>query len=159
MKALVWNNPYGSLMIHGKGETRPRHTEVRGEVLICTAKKSYAYHKVLGISGERQMYRMADLLGLTYDTTKYPGREYEGPWYGTKDPTIKMKGYAIAVGTLVDSRPMTPKDEDFCFVEYFPELFVWVFENVRKIQPFKWEFGKQGWLNVPESELSKIIYL
>jgi hypothetical protein len=150
MKALVWNNPYGSLMLNGKKETRTRETKVRGEVLICTAKKSYPKSTVWNISGAEQVLRMIRMYDITHDGVR---------WRSTVEETVSLNGYAIGVGTLVASYPMCREQENDCFVEYRRGLYVWEFENVRRIQPFPWKFGKQGWREVPESELWKIEYI
>lgn len=57
-------------------------------------------------------------------------------------------GHAIAVGDLIDCRPMTPQDEDDAFVLYRPGLWCHVYENVRAIVPMPWK-GGQKWRNVP----------
>lgn len=146
MHALSWNQPYGTLMLHGKIETRKKPTKVRGEVLICTCQKPYDAGRLLGIAGEEQLTRMNP--------------------YGD-DPTWNLHGYAIGIGELIDCYPMEKKHEDLCFVKYQepqfahtmwpqPSLYLWVFANVQRIEPFVWNFGKQGWGFVPESELPKI---
>lgn len=48
-------------------------------------------------------------------------------------------GHAIAVGNLVDCRPMRPEDADACFVAYDPKLRCHIYEDVKPINliPFK----------------------
>jgi hypothetical protein len=152
MRALVWNNPYGALMLHGKIETRKKPTNVRGKVLICTAKEPYNVFTVDEISGEEQGRRMVTLLGMESDNV--------GKLSFTYQPA-KLNGYAIGVGELTDCRLMRKTDEHDTFVKYDSsvERYCWIFKNVRRIKPFEWKFGKQGWLFVPDSELTKIIYL
>jgi hypothetical protein len=149
MRALSWNQPFGTLMLHGKTETRRKGTSVRGKVLICTCKEPYADNQVLGIAGDRQYARIKQAKDKFQD-----------------DPTWKLFGYAIGVADLTDCRLMYNSDQDDCFVEYrsrvvrddiiAPALYCWIFSNVQRIEPFKWNFGKQGWGFVPESEKGKI---
>lgn len=142
MKALSWKQPYADLMLYGKIETRRRYTNVRGVVLICATKKPYSLIDELNISGKEQFDRITDRFKM-----------------GKTSPLLSplLNGNAIAVGELVDCRPMNPEDEDKCFVMYHPDLFCWVFENVKKIQPFPFK-GSQGWKNVPQEIIDKIEY-
>lgn len=143
--ALSWKQPYGSLMLHGKIETRVWETKYRGRVLICTSKAAYSQDAALSISGAYQFQRLCHRL--------------------LNDESIDVNGYAIAIGTLVDCRPMTPDDEDKTFVQYREpwvdktgkrrRLFCHVYEDVQAIEPFPWQ-GSQGWREVGEPELSRI---
>lgn len=42
LRALSWKEPYATLMLHGKVETRTWPTDYRGLVLNCVALKDYA---------------------------------------------------------------------------------------------------------------------
>jgi hypothetical protein len=142
MKAIVLNNPFAAAIFFGKTlETRPRDTQVRGEVLICSARKPYRPIITRGICGPKQYSRLE---------------------FALLDEALKdLHGYALGVVTIVGSHKMEEKDEDSSFVAYSPlnPRYCWELDNIRRIEPFAWEFGKQGWLNVPESELGKIKYL
>jgi len=155
MKALSWKQPFASLMLHGKIETRTWSTNYRGLVLICVSKKPYSLKEVLDICGDYQHMRIVDTLG--YEISQFND----------------VCGYAIGVGNLVDCRRMTPEDEDDCFVKYNPSAIIeihenyrevhyplWchIYENVKEIEPFPFK-GKQGWSTVDESIISKIKYL
>lgn len=137
IRALSWNQPYASMMLHGKIETRRRSTNVRGKVLICACKKEYGYKTVDAISGQQTRYRIYEVLNTEPSCFNLP------------------KGQAIAIADLVDCRPMTKEDEDICFVEYRPGLYCWVFENVQAIEPFPFK-GKQGWSILDEESAAKI---
>lgn len=147
MKALSWKQPYGSLMLHGKIETRTWPTTYRGEVLICTSAKPYGTPSVFNISGFDQQRRIYSRLPL--------------------DEPLPH-GMAIAVATLVDCREMTKADEAACFVEYCEpwidekgkekRLWCHIYENVRPIQPFPWK-GSQGFSHVPQHFINNLIYL
>lgn len=137
MKALSWKNPYGALMLHGKIETRTWNTKYRGKVLICTSKKPYDGGVVTNISGVGAY--MLIHLELKHDSLLY------------------HNGYAIAVGDLVDSRPMQPEDQNMSWVLYHKDLFCHVYENVKEIVPIPWK-GSMGWREVPQDFIDKIVY-
>lgn len=134
IRALWWNQPYAQLMVHGKIETRTRHTNVRGKVLICSCKKEYPHQKVIEISGE-QTGRINRTLQVHH--------------------SCLPMGQAIAIGNLAGCRRMTRADEDRCFVEYRPELWCWIFEEVQPIELFEIK-GKQGWAILDAETKSKI---
>jgi len=133
--ALSWKEPFASLMLHGKIETRTWKTNYRGLVLICASKIRYGKETLFKIAGNRQVFRMLE----TLDSTPYQN----------------FNGKAIAIGRLIDCRPMTESDEDKCFVKYNPDLYCHVYEDVRAIEPFDWK-GSQGWSKVTEEYKQKI---
>ena len=155
IRALSWKEPYLSLMLHGKTETRTWNTNYRGLVLMCGSLAPYPFEVVNNkISGSHQTNRIWET--LDYDSnfkTKYCGK-------------------AAAIGRLVDCRPMTKADEDKCFVQYKEpwfemksnknkitgiikitnkqkKLFCHIYEDVREIKPFDWK-GSQGWGKVDQ---------
>lgn len=138
MKALSWKEPFASLMLHGKIETRTWNTNYRGLVLICASQKSYSEMDLLGISGER--------LTQTILTTLNSKCQKENP------------GYAIAVGRLVNCRLMNPEDETKAFVKCWNDLYCHFYEDVKPIVPIPWK-GCQGWKNVPQEFIDQIKYL
>ncbi len=139
IRSLSWYQPYASLMLHGKIETRRYPTNVRGKVLICACKKPYSITQIAEISGHEQYIRIVE--------SKLSGHVFHR----------ENLGCAIAIGDLVDCRPMTKEDADKCFVGYNEDkkLWCWIFENVRKIEPFQIR-GKQGWGILDEETKSKI---
>lgn len=139
--ALWWKQPYASAMLIGKIETRTWKTNVRGKVLICASKSRYNQDVVNQISGE-----LAHKL--------YLGIHAKSSSIGT----LAHDGLAIAIGDLVDCRPMTPEDEEKCYVKYREGLWCHVYENVRAIKPFEMK-GCQGWRILTEEQKSKIEYL
>jgi len=136
LRALSLYNPYAGLMLHNKIETRPRPTNVRGWVLIASCKLWYAQEAALKISGQHQFDRITQIIADS------KSNEF-------------IDGSAIAIGNLVDCRPMETWDEDACFVQHRPGLYCWVFTDVRPMIPFKWS-GKQGWAFVPQEVKDKI---
>lgn len=138
--ALSWKEPYATLMLHGKIETRTWLTNYRGFVLICASKLPYSKEQVESISGVYQQNRINEILGKN-----------------NFNPAATC-GMAIAVARLVDCRAMQPEDEDDCFVSFKPELFCHVYIDVHPIKPFHWR-GKPGWKIVPQEIIQKIEFL
>lgn len=136
MKALSWKEPFASLMLKGKIETRTWHTHYRGWVLICSSKQPYAVYEVQRIAGDEQFERIMNC---------------------TQWNTFDL-GKAIAVGRLVDCRKMVKEDEDKCFVQFREGRYCHVYENVIKIMPFYWK-GTTRWKNVPDETINQIKYL
>lgn len=139
VRALSWKEPFASAMIIGKIETRTWDTKYRGLVLICASQKKYSEGDIIAISGEVQSQRLL----VDFINNK---RIIENP------------GKAIAIGRLIDSRPMTPNDESATFVKYRPGLYCHVYADVTPIKPFDWK-GSQGWRTVSEEIKSKIEFL
>lgn len=136
--ALSWKQPYAGLMLCGKIETRTWNTNYRGWVLICASQQGYKWPQVQNISGRAQAARISTQI-LCSGNIFHPGK-------------------AIAIGRLIDCRPMRKEDEDKCFVQFFSDLFCHVYEDVQAIEPFRWK-GKQGWSEVPLEVKSKIVLL
>jgi len=139
MKALSWKEPYGSMMLHGKIETRTWKTNVRGPILICCSKKAYTGFQVADISGSFQLIKInLKLFGEAAPTTR------------SKDLWIGNSGLAIAIGILTDCVPMQPDDETDTFVRYYPDLWCHVYEDVIALpKPFHVQ-GQMGFFNVPD---------
>lgn len=131
--ALTWRQPYASLMLHEKIETRTWPTKYRGFVLICAGKTPYSTVQVLNISG----YMRREI----YDTVNY----------------FTPIGQAIAIGKLIDCRPMRPEDETKCYVKYWPNLFCHIYDEVRAIEPIIWR-GKLGWSEVSKEVKANIFF-
>lgn len=139
MLALSWKQPFGTAMLYGKIETRSWNTNYRGPVLICTSQRSYDLYSAKEICGNY-------LFDLMFSKMN------------SDSGIIDLNGYAIAVGNLVDCRPMTLDDEAATFVQYRPGLYCHVYENVRPIKPFPWK-GSQGWKTVDPEIIKTIVYL
>lgn len=135
LMALSWKQPYAELMLHGKIETRTWHTYYRGWVLICASKVSYNSQQLLDISGPDQ-YKRIDMANIPMAYRL-------------------LKGQAIGIGKLVDCYKMKSQDEDKCYVEWAPNLWCHVYEQVSRIEPFSWK-GTQGWKTVDQETKNKI---
>ena len=133
IRALSWKEPFGSLMLHGKIETRTWYTKYRGLVLICTSKKSYNDKELFSISGWDTYHKIYDLV---------------------KENT----GKAVAVGNLVECRGMNLGDGEKCFVNFNSSLFCHIYEDVRAIEPFEWK-GSQGWRTLTEEQKNLIKFI
>ena len=122
LRAISIKNPFATLMLGGKIETRKWATDYRGEVLLCNTASPFSDRAATKIMGEVQSRRAGLIL--------------EG--------ALVRPGMAFAVARLVDCRPMTLADEDDCFVKYEPGLYCHIYKNLRRIRelPFK---GAQGW--------------
>jgi hypothetical protein len=147
LRALSWKEPFASLMLHGKIETRTWDTKYRGWVLICASQKPYSGSEIVDIGS----YEILNTIIKTVN-----GRV---DWF---------EGKAIAIGKLVDSRQMTVTDEAKCFVRYRApwieervskktgqvklvekQLWCHVYEDVQPIDPIAWT-GTQGWSTVSD---------
>lgn len=146
IRALSWKQPYLDLMLHGKIETRTWPTNYRGWVLMCSSKQAYGDAKVLNISGNFNYGRVNRLV------------------------TQNRLGQALAIGRLVDCRPMQPDDEAKTFVQYrapweeikpapgwsrnpdraiMKQIYCHIYEDVQAIEPMPW-VGCQGWRKVSD---------
>lgn len=74
----------------------------------------------------------------------------------SKEPDIPPAGYALAVATLVDCRPMSVLDEPAAQCRKTPKAIAWILENVRRI---KKPFPVQGELRVFEVNVSGLLEL
>lgn len=152
LRALSWKQPFASLMLHGKIETRVWDTKYRGFVLICTSKQPYKSDEICHISSLEGLNTIVKTVGGLID------------W---------PLGEAIAIGRLVDSRFMLKSDQDKCFVEYhepwlhtskktgkksWKRLWCHVYEDVQPIEPFN-HFGTQGWSTISYNLKDKIIFI
>lgn len=122
IRSLVWREPFGSLMLHGKVETRTWDTKYRGYVLICTAQRSCRVDEILEVSGMPNFNRMVE------------------------KPLLLKNGYAIAIGKLVSTHKMQKEDEESTYVMYDATnpRYCHVYKNVVPIDPFPF-MGHQGW--------------
>lgn len=136
IRALSWKQPYASMMLHGKQETRSWNTKYTGLVLICASLQPYNTTQLCSISGAHYARQILNLV----------------------NPKEAPKGMAIALGRLVGSRPMKEADMDTTFVSYYEDLFVHIYSHVRAIKPFPWK-GKQGWTTLSQEQKQQIILL
>ena len=156
IRTLGFYPPFGALMLHGKIETRwvedgrkPPFPE--GKYLIYNTKSGCDKETIIRWCGQ-------DIMQLIKDTLR-------------DEPSSDLLGHAIAIGELVTKRPLTFADERMAFVLFqglkhkfneeglvtkiYRQLGFW-FENVQRIEPFEFNFGKQGVGILKDSERAKI---
>ena len=139
IRALSWKEPFASLMLCGKIETRTWATSYRGWVLICASKAPYNHKQIDTLADKRQQGRIWASLGGGVNTPINPGM-------------------AIAVGYLANCRSMLPTDAEKCFVDFGLDLYCHIYIDVQPIQPFPWK-GSQGGRTLMESQRGKIVLL
>lgn len=73
----------------------------------------------------------------TIETRKWP-TDYRGPLLivSSKSPNIPPAGYALALATLIDCRPMTRSDEVAARCAVYPGAYAWILEEIRRVKPF-----------------------
>jgi hypothetical protein len=142
LKALSLKEPYASMMLHGKIETRTWPTNYRGLVLICASQKRYTPDEIDHISNYQQRTAMSWKIQRT------------GSFAFVFDSTFHL-GHAIAIGRLVDCRPMTWEDEEKTFVISRADLWCHIYEDVTAIEPIPFK-GGQKWRNVSYDFIKQI---
>lgn len=139
LQALTWKLPFAAPMLHGKIETRSWNTLYRGLVLICAGLEEYKEENLILTCTTKQIKQLKDI--------------------SESDQAGKLMGVAIAVGRLVNTRVMAKKDQEKAFVKYNSGLFVHIYEDVSRIEPFKFT-GVQKWKTVDDQKvLSKITFI
>jgi hypothetical protein len=118
LRMLGWKQPFASLMLHGKIETRTWNTAYRGKVLIYSTKEIFTTDDLLeqGLCDELLIDKIKDTLRM--------------------EETVELLGTAFATGELIHTRRMKPEDEERCFVKYDPKRFCHIYSNVIRIVPF-----------------------
>lgn len=146
VRALSWKQPYADLMLIGKQETRKWKTNYRGLVLICSSKEGYSQAEINTISGKK--------LANNIDAV-YPSINALKIMKGIN----VFNGKAIAVGKLINCRPMEKTDEPAAYVLHKEGLYLFEFTEVTPIIPFDWK-GSQGWqiLNNAKKEQIKLCF-
>lgn len=136
--ALSWKQPFASLMLHGKIETRVWNTHFRGWVLICASQKVYKRSEIKDIAGSEQYDRIFNILPESH--------------------LFANLGHAIAIGYLADCDKMIHDDEDKCFVSFNRNLYCHVYKEVHAIKPIPWK-GQQKFKVVLPDILQQIIII
>lgn len=150
IRTLAFYQPFASLMLHGKKETRwvkkgKKPPFPKGIYLFYTTKNQCTPKLLQEWSGD-EIYK------VIIDTI-------------SNDPSLELNGYAIGIGELVDVRLMEKSDESKAFVifkgERKVEKFIkvknqkklvivtqsqWLltFKNIRRIHPFSFRYKGQS---------------
>lgn len=144
IRLLSWWQPFASLMLYGKVETREWATPYRGLVLICSTQKplyKQTLDKTRHIHFGPEHSQEIDHLKIT-ERLNHP-----------MDDTFLLNGYAIAIGRLVDCREVKMNDKTFFL--HPPGMFAHVYEDVKRIRPFTVK-GSQKWGTVRAEIRAKI---
>lgn len=155
IRTLGFYQPFCSLMLHGKIETRwvregKKPPFPLGRYLFYSTQNPCTDEQLDGWCGQSLYCNLTE--ALANDTTK------------------ELNGYAIATGQLVNLRHMTRWDDEEAFVRFagttarqdkngkWHKYTQWCleFENVQPIEPFRFEFGKQG-VGILKPELHHLI--
>lgn len=140
IRALWWKQPFASLMLHGKIETRTHSTNVRGKVLICACKEPYTYEQLKSLSCDHQIKEILNV--------------FNAHSYAALCNMLPL-GKAIGIGNLANCRRHAIGDMPKSFVNHDLRLWLWIFEDSLSIEPFEIK-GKQGWAILDEETKSKI---
>lgn len=157
LRALSWKQPFASLMLHGKVETRVWDAKYRGLVLICASKAPYSHAEVQDIAGEEQWKRITDLLGFEFKSSVHVPLA-QAIAIGRLVSSKKMDGFAFVRGLDQPKLTYSEMIERKTFVKYNADLWCHSYTDVQPIVPFEWS-GVQGWKTVDEETKSKIILL
>lgn len=70
--------------------------------------------------------------------TRLWGTDYRGQLLivSSKRPKIEPAGCAVAIGELIECRPMTLADEKAAMCEVYDNAVAWVLRNARPLNPF-----------------------
>ena len=73
----------------------------------------------------------------TIETRKWP-TDYRGPLLivSSKSPDIPPAGYAVALATLVECRPMTGADEHAAQCRLYRGAYAWILRDIHRVKPF-----------------------
>lgn len=163
IRTLGLYQPYATLMLHGKIESRwvvkgKKPPFPIGKYLIYSTKKAYGWEEFKNLATEELAWKARDLFAT----------------YERDSQTHQLNGYAIGIGNLVEVCPMPAMWFDDAFywpdhtqIEYsnkemveINEYILWAlrFENVKRIKPFPFK-GKQGVGFLSKEDEAKIEYL
>jgi hypothetical protein len=146
IRTLGLYQPFASLMLHGKIETRWVRNGKKppfplGQYLIYSTQKKYTIGELMMVAGLKQYDRIQQIL--------------------REEPTKNLTRTAICTGWLSNVRPMTEEDEDKTFVAFDPEpdrtLWCLEFDRIIRIIPFPFLDGHQGIGFLSEENKTKII--
>lgn len=144
IRTLGLYQPFATLMLHGKVETRfvtyPKKAPFQfGKYLIYSTIKCYDFDEAMDLMGDQEA-----------EARVIFRKEFEMGHAGTIHPDTRnlLLGHAIGIGDLIEIiDPITPDNNVKTFVEYVEPCsrrrVGLVFENMRRIKPFPFK-GKQG---------------
>jgi hypothetical protein len=167
IRTLGLYQPYATLMLHGKIETRwvrdgKKPPFPLSQYLIYSTKKYYTSEEFSNIAGK---YASDGRKKIENDPS------LSVKWMSKNQPLNINKSWAIAVGTLTEVELFRPQQQPMAFVDTgmpsFPVkhvdtkgnlivLWALIFENVKRIKPFEFTHGKQGVGILKDEDRNKI---
>ena len=159
IRTLGFYQPFGSLMLNGKIETRwvrkgKKPPFPLGKYVFYTTQKSCDMFTLFQWCGAEIMLSITNTL--------------------QNDSTKDLKEVALGIGELVEVRPLTIEDEAMAFVKFVGEKtelingvevtkvqWALIFKNLKPFEPFDWKIndksiGKQGVGFLPDEFYSKV---
>lgn len=154
IRTLGFYQPFGSLMLNGKIETRwvrkgKKPPFPLGKYVFYTTQKACDTFTLFQWCGAEIMLSITNVL--------------------QNDSTKNLKGVALGIGELAEVRPLTIEDEAMAFVKFVGEKteviedvevtkvqWALIFKNVQPFKPFEWKHGKQGVGFLPDELYSKV---
>lgn len=143
IRTLGFYQPFGSLMLHDKIETRwvkkgKKPPFPLGKYAFYTTEKYCSPHTLLDWCGEDILLSINSIL--------------------SKEPTRNLTKHLIGYGTLIAVRPLIKEDESLAFVKFQGQKtffnkdmtttikcqWALFFKNVKAIIPVTYNHGKQG---------------
>ncbi len=138
MKAISIRQPFASLIADRQKtiETRTWFTNYRGEILICAAQNLHTGY-VYMLNEDTCEYEdvLAHVIAMRQTGVDMPKK------------ALNYTSCAIAIANLIDVRKMIVDDEPEAFCRIYDGAWAWVFDNVRRIEPF-YVKGSMGLFNV-----------
>ena len=153
IRTMGFYQPFATAMLHGKVETRwvqkgKKPPFPLGKYLMYSTRKSCSHIDLLGWCDNSNINKLSEIQ--------------------SNDLTANLNGFAICTGILQKVEPLTVNHAN-TFIRFVGEKTIekfgdikhyvqWalIFDNIQPIEPFMWNYGKQGVGFLPESELKKI---
>lgn len=154
IRTLGFYQPFGSLMLHGKIETRwvrkgKKPPFPLGKYIFYTTQKACDTFTLFQWCGAEIILSITNTL--------------------QNDSTKDLKEVALGIGELIEVRPLTKEDEAMAFVKFLGEKtefiddveitkvqWALIFKNVQPFEPFEWKYGKQGVGFLPDELYGKV---
>lgn len=143
IRTLGFYQPFGSLMLHGKIETRwvkkgKKPPFPLGKYVFYTTQKQCSQTDLFNWCGTEVTYHIYKVL--------------------SNDDTRILNGFILSIGELVQVRPFEKEDEPMAFVNFVGERTIidknhnqttqvqWalIFKDVTPVTPIPYHHGKQG---------------
>lgn len=160
VRSLTWKQPFASLMLHEKQETRTWHAKYRGLVLITAGLGVYTSKEIEDMCGDHNTNRIIERL---FDIP-VKGKPFSWP-FNFQGCSATPTGHSVAIGRLQTS--ISAKEyhtdllkkhfEDETYVLWKSGLFIHIYSEVIPVVQIPWK-GHQGWriLTPEQKQLIKL---